>query len=61
MSVERRLLQLERTQSGDAGAGVVGITRVHHTTGTGPDVVTVAATGEHMTKARSTCATRAGS
>jgi len=48
MSVERRLAQLEQTQSGDGGAGVLGVCRVNHTTGIGPDVVTVAATGERM-------------
>jgi hypothetical protein len=51
MSVERRLAQLERTQSGDGGAGVWGVCRVDHATGSGPDVVTVGPTGEQLTKA----------
>lgn len=51
MSLQQRLAKLERTQTGDGGAGVLGMPRVHHTTGTGPDVVTVAATGEYMRKA----------
>jgi hypothetical protein len=42
---------LERTQTGDGGAGVLGVCRVDDATGTGPDVVTVSATGETLTKA----------
>jgi len=48
MSVQQRLAKLERTQDGDSGAGVWGVARVDWETKQGPDVVTVAATGESM-------------
>jgi len=51
MSIGRRLAKLEQTQIGGGGAGVVGIGRVDHASGTGPDVVTVGGTGESMTEA----------
>ncbi len=51
MSVEQRLLKLERDKGGDGGKGVVGVCRADAVSGTGPDVVTVAATGETLTTA----------
>jgi hypothetical protein len=51
MSVARRLAQLERAKAGDGGTGVLGVCRVDDATGTGPDVVTVAATGETLSTA----------
>jgi hypothetical protein len=51
MSVQQRLAKLERTQTGGSGAGALGVCRVDDATGTGPDVVTVAATGETLSKA----------
>jgi hypothetical protein len=51
MSLERRLAKLEQAEAGDGGAGVLGVCRVDDVSGTGPDVVTVAATGATMTKA----------
>jgi len=51
MSLQQRLAKLERTQSGDEGARVWGVARIHHLTGQGPDVVTVGPTGETLTKA----------
>ncbi len=50
MSLQQRLTKLERMPGGDGGVGVLGVCRVDHATGTGPDVVTVAATGECMTQ-----------
>ncbi len=51
MSLQQRLAKLEQTQTGDDGAGVWGVARVHYLTKTGPDVVTVGPTGEQLTKA----------
>ncbi len=51
MGLQQRLAKLEQTQTGDGGAGVWGIARVHHPTGQGPDVVEVGPTKERMTKA----------
>ena len=48
MSLQQRLAKLERAQTGDAGAGIVGIRRIHWQTGLGPDVVTIPQTGERM-------------
>jgi hypothetical protein len=51
MSLQQRLAKLEQTQTGDAGAGMLGIRRIHHLTETGPDVVTIPQTGEWLTEA----------
>ena len=51
MSIARRLARLEQTQTGDGGAGMLGVCRIDHATGTGPDAVWVAATGETLTAA----------
>ncbi len=51
MSLGRRLAKLEQRHGGDGGAGVIGIGRVNHASGTAPDVVTVAGSGETMTEA----------
>ncbi len=50
MSLQQRLAKLEQAQTGDVGAGIVGIRRIHWQTGLGPDVVTIPQTGEHMTE-----------
>jgi hypothetical protein len=49
MRLETRLAQLEREQGGATGDGVLGVRRIDQATGTGPDVVTVPATGERLT------------
>ncbi|HEY8597488.1 MAG TPA: hypothetical protein VIL85_03600 [Thermomicrobiales bacterium] len=51
MSLQQRLAKLEQTQTGEGGAGVWGVADIHWRTKQGPDVVTVGATGEQMTKA----------
>ena len=51
MSLQQRLAKLERATSGDAGAGIMGVWRIHWQTGIGPDVVTVPQTGERLTEA----------
>ncbi len=51
MGIGRRLAKLEQQQTGDAGAGVIGVRRVDHATGDEPDVVTVAGSGETMSAA----------
>ena len=51
MSLQQRLAKLEQAQTGDEGAGVWGIARIHHLTQRGPDVVAVGPTGERLTKA----------
>jgi hypothetical protein len=49
MGLETRLAKLERAQGGAEGDGVLGVRRIAHATGTGPDVVAVAATAETLT------------
>jgi hypothetical protein len=51
MSLQQRLAKLEQAQTGDEGAGVLGVRRIHHRTQTGADVVTIPATGEMLTEA----------
>jgi hypothetical protein len=50
MSLQQRLAKLEQAQMDDAGAGIMGIRRIHWETGEGPDVVTIPQTGERMTE-----------
>ncbi|HEY8599976.1 MAG TPA: hypothetical protein VIL85_16180 [Thermomicrobiales bacterium] len=50
MSLQQRLAKLEQTQTGDGGASVMGVRRIHWQTGEGPDVVTIPQTGERMTE-----------
>ena len=53
MGLGARLARLEQATTGGAGAGagVVGVMRVDHRTGTGPDAVTVTGTGAALTEA----------
>lgn len=49
-TLARRVAQLEQQESGHQGDGVWGIRPVNYHTGSGPDVVTVPATGEQLTE-----------
>ncbi len=50
-TIAQRLAKLEQHETGERGAGVLGIRTIYDDTGTGPDVVTVQATGETLTEA----------
>lgn len=50
-TLSRRLERLEQQTSGQQGAGMWGIRKVHWQRGTGPDAVRVGNTDEYVTEA----------
>jgi hypothetical protein len=51
MSLQQRLTRLEQAQTGDEGAGIMGVRNIHWETGLGPNLVIILQTGERMTEA----------